>query len=284
MRRKTLIHGNSNDPVLIKKIYLKLWSLRQEIEAVLRLKTQEKGEPLTNEEKELIKNEYLNNGKTPQLTVIEGGASASNEEAGESSGDDLEAEMAAAMGGDETAAEENKEDDTAQSGDDLEAEMAAAMGGGEESAAEQETPQEDNTNGPKLVIQRDSTQLDPKNVFKGMTFLSEISMDEMYFFSSQSFLVGQSIVIELQVPQKFVLNADIIYCRAFNHKSRIISENKLPYRIVAKFTFLKEGERTLLRQFVQSIEPEIPVEPVIKPKAQADDGGDEFDDLDGLDF
>ena len=42
-----------------------------------------------------------------------------------------------------------------------------------------------------------------------------------------------------------------------NLKNRIISETPFIYRMGVKFTFLKKGERTLLRQFLSAIQPDI---------------------------
>ncbi len=283
-----MIHGNSNDPVLIKRIMLKVWALRDEVEAVIskRLRQDPDKKEFSKEEIEEIKSEYQYVGpvdKKANLTLVQGGEETPAAE-GEQSGDDLEAEMAAAMGGGEN--DESAEESTAegeQSGDDLEAEMAAAMGGGDtEGASLSEAPQA--PTGPVKVIQRGSENISPNKIHHGVLVLSEIGMDNFYFFSSQNFLEGQSIVIEFQIPKRFVINADVVYCRPFNIRSRIISENKLTYRVAAKFSFLKEGERTLLRQFIQSIEPEVPVAPVKQVKPAESEEGDDFDGLDGLDF
>ena len=93
-----------------------------------------------------------------------------------------------------------------------------------------------------------------EKVALGKTILSEISMDRILFFCNHSFIEGQSIVIKFNIPQAFVVNADIKYCRPFNFKSRIISKNSYNFRVLADFTFLKPGERALLRQFIQSID------------------------------
>lgn len=283
-----MIHGNSNDPVLIKRILLKVWALRDEVEAVIakRLRQNPEKKELSPEEIQEIKNEYQYVGpveKKANLTLVQGGGETPSASEGEESGDDLEAEMAAAMeGGAEEGDSEGEGSEEEQSGDDLEAEMAAAMGGASGEAGISEAPPA--PTGPVKVIQRGSDNIPQSKIHHGVLILSEISMDNFYFFSSQNFLEGQSIVIEFQIPKKFVINADIVYCRPFNIRSRIISENKLNNRVAAKFSFLKEGERTLLRQFIQSIEPDVPVEPVKPAKAAEAEEGDDFDGLDGLDF
>lgn len=274
-----MIHGNSNDPVLIKRIGLKIWSLRDEVENVVAktLRANPEIKELDPETLAQIREEYAYKG------AIENKANLSlvpDAEEGSSEGEDLEAEMAAAMGGEGEQSEEASDSPDEQSGEDLEAEMAAAMGGGDDAEAAGEQA----ASGPVKVIQRSSAIIPPSKISRGVTVLSELSMDSLYFFGGEKFMEGQSIVIEFQIPKRFVVNADVVYCRPFNIRSRIISDKKVSYRIVARFTFLKEGERTLLRQFIQSIEPEIPVAPIKKPKVESNDDGDDFDGLDGLDF
>ncbi len=67
--------------------------------------------------------------------------------------------------------------------------------------------------------------LSDDKISKGKTILSEIGMEKMFFFSSKAFTEGQSIVIQFCIPKTFIVNADVIYCRPFNIKSRIISQN-----------------------------------------------------------
>lgn len=288
-----MIHSNSTDPVLIKRISLKIWSLRDEVEAVLQraLRDQPGKEELTPEEIQKIKSEYQYRGpidQRPNLQLVQGGAT----EGGDAEGEDLEAAMAAAMGGGEEGAEEAEapaaegEEGTEASAEgeeeDLEAAMAAAMGGGGEEgdAPAAGAP----AGGPLKVIQRSSDTLPESKISRGVTILSEVSMDSLYFFGSEKYLEGQSIVIEFQVPKRFVVNATVAYCRPFNIRSRIISDKKVSYRVVARFSFLKDGERTLLRDFIKSIEPEVPVAPSKPAKAEAEESDDDFDGLEGLDL
>jgi hypothetical protein len=124
--------------------------------------------------------------------------------------------------------------------------------------------------------------IEESKLSKGKTVLSEINMEKMFFFCNKAFTEGQSIVIQFCIPKMFIINADILYCRPFNLKSRIISQNNYNYRVLVKFTFLKEGERALLRQFIQSIEPD-----VSKIEKKADSGSgtgedSEFGELDDL--
>lgn len=282
-----MIHNNSHDPVLIKRIGLKIWSLRDEVEAIVnkRLRENPDQKELSPEEIEKIKAEYQYRGpidQRPNLQLLQGGDAG-----GDESGEDLEAAMAAAMGGDapeeaEAAAEESEAEEGAEEEEDLEVAMAAAMGGApaEEGAGSQTAT----ASGPLKVIQRGSENIPESKIFRGVTILSEVSMESLYFFGSEKFLEGQSIVIEFQIPKRFVVNANVAYCRPFNIRSRIISDKKVSYRIVAQFSFLKDGERTLLRQFIKSIEPDVSDLPAPKAVKDDSDGGDDFDGFDGLDL
>ena len=236
-----MILGSSKDPVYVKKVYLKIWTLRSEIEEVIN-----SSESKSAEDVEKLKKEYSYKGPLKSesgLKLIEGGAEESTESA-------------------------ESEDLAAKSSDD------------EEESTEADLP--DAKSEPIQIIQRGSRSIPEHHIHNGVCVLSELTMDTLFFFTSKKFLEGQSIVIEFQVPKKFVVNLEVQYCRPFNIKSRIISENKLSCRVAAKFTFLKAGERTLLRKFIESIEPEIPEVTEVPTQAKEEDEG--FDGLDGLDF
>ncbi len=135
-----------------------------------------------------------------------------------------------------------------------------------------------------VIIQR-RPKLDEEKIVLATAILSEIDMDHMYIFSNHKFVPGQSIVIDFVVPKRFTVNADVYYCREYNMRSRIISDKKLPYRIAVKFSFLKEGERTLLRNFVTSIEPDVEASmPVPKMNKNQDSDDEDFDELDDFDL
>ena len=185
-----MIHKSSTDPVFIKKIELNIWTLRDEIEAIVGQKVKEKGSPLSAEEIEAIRREYV-----------------------------------------------------------------------QESS-------------PEVADKNQSGLLPKEKIGRGMCVLSEIEIGGLCFFAPQSYIEGQSIVLEFLIPKKFIVNAEVLHCRYFNMKGRIIGKNKLPYRVVVRFTFLKKGERALLRQFVESIQ----VKPATKyisekgGKSKADQG------------
>ncbi len=260
-----MIHNSSSDPVLIKKISLKIWSLRDEIESRIQAKI-DAGElpPEAMEEKiKELRDEYTKKSALPDNVVqLKSGNDLPAE--GE---DDMEKAMAAAMAG----------------GDDAEAETPAE---GEADtnivAMNADAPIQD-ANGNVITIGIEApVNLSDDKISKGKTILSEISMDKMFFFSNKAFTEGQSIVIQFCIPKTFIVNADVIYCRPFNIKSRIISQNNYTHRMLIKFNFLREGERALLRQFIQSIEPDV-TKVVKKPAASEDDAGEgDFNELDDL--
>jgi len=214
-----MIYKNSTAPVLLKKINLNVWSLKEEIAHVVMSKID------TTEEKELIKlllDDYSHD--RPALRLVK------NEE-------EVEGEI-----------EEQKENNNEEQVEPHENEDQKTA----ESKGEEEITQ-------KIL------KLPREKVAKATTIMAEIYMDEIYFFSETPFLEGQSVVIKFCIPQQFIMNADVIYCQTYSSSNRVIGEGKLPYRICAKFSFLKNGERTLLRRFLHAIEPNLKS---IKPTKQ----------------
>lgn len=255
-----MIHNSSSDPVLIKKISLKIWSLRDEIEARIQAQI-EAGEV------------------TPEVVDTKV-AELQSEYTRKSEGGDNVLQLKTA---DELPAD--GEDEMAKA-------MAAAMEGGVDDAASEEAAEANNVvpmsgapvvDGNVISIAIESpVNLSEDKISKGKTILSEIGMEKMFFFSNKSFTEGQSIVIQFCIPKTFIVNADVIYCRPFNIKSRIISQNNYTHRMLIKFNFLKEGERALLRQFIQSIEPDVTKVVKKAPTEEADSGEGDFGELDDL--
>lgn len=93
-------------------------------------------------------------------------------------------------------------------------------------------------------------------IIPGSTILSEVTMEKIHFFSKEPLTIGQAVVLRFNVPQPFIVNIEILVCRTYNMKSRIISENKLGHRVIAKYTFVQEEEKEKLRKFITSIEPD----------------------------
>ncbi len=244
----SMIHNSSTDPVLIKKISLKIWTLRDEIEA--RIKTEIERNPDAELDVNTIK---ANFSKSTQNNVLELKSGADL--------DTSEDEMARAMRGEELP-EQTPESDISTDSENNVVQL--------------------NANQNIIEVTLEAPTLELEKISKGKTVLSEINMEKMFFFCNQSFTEGQSIVIQFCIPKMFILNADVLYCRPYNLKSRIISQNSYNFRMLVKFTFLKDGERALLRQFIQSIEPE--VQKVDKKSEtngeSSEDGG--FGELDDL--
>lgn len=250
-----MIYNNSNDPVLIKKIPLHVWTLRDEIEAVIQARI-ESGQ-YTKDNKPSVEDLILEYAtKKPLEKFVE----------------------PTAKGGLKLVAEEGEAEESSEeeSSEETDSEV-------EESAEEQVEAKPEEAKAPVDVVQR-RPKLTEDKLYNGTLILAELEMSHLYFFTNKQFTVGQSIVVEFLIPKKFSLNLDVAYCRAFNLKSRIISSQNYRYRVAAKFTFLKEGERTLLRQFIKSVEPEvkkhIPIKPVTVKESEDDDGFGDLDDLD----
>ncbi len=241
-----MIYYKTSHPILIKKIYLKIWRLRDEIERVVEkeLPKSSKAELISKLRSEYLKKESDVNESEPEEI------SDSND--GLDSGED---EMVKALAAAENGEEEISEDSSLDNVIEFDA---------------------------NKIIQR-RPKLKNNQYFKGITILTEITMDSIYIFTNEAFSIGESVVVDFLVPNNFSLNAEIDQCRPYNFHGRIISENKYPYRMKLNFTFLKNGEKTLLRNFIKSIEAEIPEEGEINlpPKAK---GKDDFDDLDELDL
>ena len=68
------------------------------------------------------------------------------------------------------------------------------------------------------------------------------------------------------------MNADVTYCQAYGGHQRVLGDKKLPYRICAKFTFLRPGEKTILRKFLTSVEPIVSSENSNEPAKGKDEG------------
>ncbi len=258
-----MIHNSSSDPVLIKKISLKIWSLRDEIESRIQEKI-DSGElaPEVLEEKiKELQNEYSKKSAAmDNVLPLKSGSDLPAD--GE---DDMEKAMAAAMAG----------------GDEAEAEAPADAEGAEVVAINPEAAKDPGDSLISIRIEAPANLSEDK-ISKGKTILSEIAMEKMFFFSNKAFTEGQSIVIQFCIPKTFIVNADVIYCHPFNIKSRIISQNNYTHRMLVRFNFLKEGEKALLRQFIQSIEPD--VTKVVKKAPAAEESSDDgdFNELDDL--
>lgn len=246
-----MIYNKSGHPIEVKKISIRLWSLRDEIEAALGRRMKEceaAGVPLFIED---IKKFYnlLQEEETPsnvlslkKATDAEDGMASLME----SIGDEVKA--------DEDKAAENK------------------LGEAEEIIAEQ-TLQGLETKKPNPILERPYQRQAPDldKVSYGFILLSDINMEHMMSFTKDKFLQGQSVVVEFLIPQNFMMSADVTYCHNYAMRSRIISSTKPDFRLQCKFSYSMKGERDALRNFLKSIEPSLPVEKKKSKKENEDD-------------
>lgn len=228
-----MIYNKSGHPVEVKKISIRLWGLRDEIEAAIGRRMKEceaAGIPLYIED---IKNFYkINDHSTMPDNVIPMES--------RSSGEDMNTLM-------ESLGEETQDEGA-----------GGALNEAEEIIAEQ-TLQGLETKTPNPILERPYQRQAPDldQVSYGFVLLSDINMEQMLSFTKDKFLQGQSVVIEFLIPQNFMLTADVTYCHHYAMRSRIISSTKPDYRVQCKFTFNMKGERDNLRNFLKSIEPNI---------------------------
>ena len=235
-----MIHNKSGHPVEVKKISIRLWSLRDEIEAAVERRIKEceaAGVPLFIDD---IKKFYHLNQNQPDNVVQLKEASADG--------------MVSVM---EEVSEEAKKEETPEETKTEEGENKN-LNQAEEIIAEQ-TKQGLETNKPNPILDRPYQRQAPdlEKISYGFILLSDINMDAMLSFTKDKFLQGQSVTVEFLIPKNFMMTADVTYCHHYAMRSRIISSTKPDYRVQCKFSFSIPGERDNLRNFLKSIEPNI---------------------------
>ncbi len=269
------IYNRSSHPVEIKKISIRLWSLRDEIEAALvrRMKECEAaGIPLYVDD---IKKFYnLNPSATlsEQSNVLQLHSNA--EASPEASADDEGmAEFMAAL------KEQQEEEKAREEGAEKTVEAAAESAPIDDTTFQQAdqilTEQKElgvaNEKNPILdrPFVRQAPDLD--KISYGFTLLSDVNMDNILTFTKKNFLIGQSVVVEFLIPRPFMMSAEIMYCHYYGMRSRIISEHRPEYRAQCRFTYQLSHERDALRAFLKSIEPQIPQMEKKKKKESEED-------------
>lgn len=302
--------NKSNHPVHVKKIPITVWSLREEIEAAIKVKIEANSgntEDLDISDIQKFYSELKTYDDLPN--EAEDGEDHEDDDldpSGNPMDDDAKAMMEAMGGGedDEKDAEKSEEDDAEKSDEDdaeksdeddaaaaLAAEMMAGQGGDSAASEGEKTPEELAAEmlGDQGADSNQTTteQAGFKRVFPdkksrdfGFIFLSDINMEQALIFTRKKYMTGSNIIIELNIPKKFTLTAEVLTTFAVNMNSRVISETKPNYRIQCKLHFSFEGERTNLRDFLKSIEPDVPPPPSkLKKPVTAEEDEDEFDDL-----
>lgn len=248
-----MIHNKSAHPVEVKKISVRIWSLRDEIEAALNRRMKEceaAGVPLYIED---IKKFYDLN--TPDnvvpLSPTESVANLMQEMAPEAQ-EAQEAPKAEPQEG-----ELNKE--------------VESLGQAEKIIAEQSS-QGLETKKPNPILERPYTRSAPdlNCITYGFVLLSDINMSHILVFTKDKFLHGQSVVVEFLIPQGFTMTASVTYCHYYAMRSRIISSQKPDYRLQLKYSYSTPGERDTLRKFLVSIEPQVSGEKRSKKDSESD--------------
>jgi len=220
-----MIYRQSNDPVFLKKINIDVWLLRDQLEQIILSRLE--ADPNIKNFDDLIE-EFAPKSK-PNLRLLK------FEDESDSETNTNKKEASPDKQSEEGNQEEEKQNEKSKQ------EIKSA------------TPSEEINNKKEVITQR-LPNLPKDKINQGKTFLSEVHMDRMLFFSNKQFIEGQSIVIQFNIPQRFILNAEVLYSQSYSLKNRIISDSNMPFRICVQFTFLKSGERTLLRKFLEDIE------------------------------
>ncbi len=263
--------GKSNHPVQIKRIKVLVWTLRDEIEKAIELKVKEEEKPIGEINIDEIK-DFYNLKKHPVFDQEEKKEKPAEENKDEDQ--EKKEEQEDSSESDSEAAEENTDEeseDSAETSEDSESEEEPAF-------KERFKSLDEGTK--RFVYSPKRVRPNQELIAKGFALMSDMSMDEILLFLNKPFTYGQSIIVEFLIPNSFCLSADVTYSSNFAMRSRIISEDKPEYRVKADWTFLMKGERTTLRNFLASIEPEMPVETPKKAAASdADDDDDDFSDL-----
>jgi hypothetical protein len=296
------IINKSNHPVEVKKINIRVWKLRDEIEKAIAKRIEENGGSAEGIDIEDIrayytrsKPKYLDPNYDPDDdddNVVPIGADGVDS-SGNEMDDDAMAMMAALQGGDEEGGEEGddseSEESEASDEDDEAAKLAAEMLGDQGGNADDEAAKlaaemlgdqgnESSSNSSDSTLTRAIP--DGDKLSSGFSLLSDMNMENIVFFSQQGYTFGQNIALQFLIPNRFIISAEVTSCLNMNRRSKIISKTKPNFRVEATITYLWEGERTNLRDFLKSVEPDIPPPPKkMKRIDTEDEDDDEFEDL-----
>jgi hypothetical protein len=305
-----MIVNKSNHPVEIKRIALTIWSLRTEIEKAVEKRleeTEEGNDPNLEDIKQFYNREPRfmtqdtdfdeDDDDDDSISAEEAAAAENMDSSGNPMDDDAAAMAAALAGGDEDEASEESEE--SEDSDESTDEESVEAKGGEESEGEEGEDSEvasevediaaamlaDQGINPKIETNIGFTRpkVDKDETAAGFTILSDINMFYALFFSEKPYLYGQTICIKLNIPNGFTITAEVISVTNLTRNSRVISTEHPQYRIQTRLSYMFDGERAKLREFLESIEPEIPPPPK-KMKRMVEDKEDDDDDFEDLGF
>lgn len=271
------IFNKSTHLVTVKRIAVRVWALRDEIEAAIDRRIKECEAAGTALYIDDIKEYYGMRtdqplSEQPQLQLVDGEAAptenmeqmmealASEAPAAPEEAPAVEAAAPEAAAADAVPAEGVTGDapvETAQKADEIIATQSP------EAAAE----------APKAPhLQRPYTRTAPNSdkISYGFALLADVNMEWILTFSKQGFIQGQSVVVEFLIPRPFMLSAEIMMCNNVSMRSRIISESKPDFRLQCRLTYALAGERARLREFLTSVEPDLPKKmTAVKPQEEA---------------
>ena len=278
------IFNKSSHPVAIKRIPIRMWTLRAEIEAALEHRIKEceaAGVPLYIDD---IKEFYgMNIAKPlagqPQLKLVEPQEGVDSNPMKNENVDDMMAALA----------KEKAPEATPQEAATAEAATAEAASTPEVASTETlpsaqadqiiatQSPEEKAQAPHAHKFQTPYVRRAPNSdqISYGFSMLADINMDWVLAFSKHPFTQGSSIVIEFLIPSPFTMNVEIMLCNRIAMKSRIISDTKPDYRVQCRYTFSHPGERSNLRRFLSSIEPTLPNKPPLLASSSSEETGPE---------
>jgi hypothetical protein len=260
-----MIYNKSGHPIEVKKISIRLWALRDEIEAAIGRRMKEceaAGVPLFIDDIKRFYNMNLQSPLSEQDNVLQLHPKTDEAESMANLMESLnEAEPEAAAAAAPAEGDKTEDAAAAESKTFTEAEQILA----------DQNKQGLETKKPNPILdrpyQRQAPDLD--KISYGFTLLADINMEGILSFNKEKFLQGQSVVVEFLIPQSFMMMAQVSYCHFYALRSRIISSTKPDYRLQCKFTYSIQGERDTLRKFLKSIEPT--AIGLKKPKKDAED-------------
>lgn len=269
------IFNKSTHPVTVKRIAIRMWTLRDEIEEAIDQRIKECEAAATALYIDDIKEFYgLRRDQPltaqPQLQLVDevppaASAQDSVDQMMEALSADTPAPEAAAAPADAAAPTDAAAATDAPAEPAQVADVLLATQTTEARAEASKAPH----------IQRPYTRAIPNSdkISYGFALLADVNMDWMLTFSKQKFIQGQSVVIEFLIPGPFKLSAEVVMCSNVGMRSRIISDSKPDYRVQCRFTYAFAGERTRLREFLTSVEPDLPAK---APSLKAEDAGPEL--------
>lgn len=245
-----MIYNKSGHPIEVKKISIRLWSVRDEIEAAIGRRMKEceaAGVPLFIDDIKRFYNMNLQSSLNDQSNVLQ--LHSKTDEA-ESMANLMESIKEEALPEVAAAPLEGEAAPVAESQTFNQAEQLMA----------EQIKQGLETKKPNPILERPYQRQPPDldKISYGFTLLSDINMENILSFTKDKFLQGQSVVVEFLIPQNFMMTATVTYCHYYALRSRIISSTKPDYRLQCFFSYTISGERETLRNFLKSIEPTIP--------------------------